>query len=194
MNNKGRARLGIFLANLVGATVFGSIWYCVNIALGNSVALYWLGWVATLPVALQRLIALLPSSGQLLYEESGEYQRALRSEKRSEAEIADATLDRTTLGFIALLSTTLDIVGPAWGIMLTVEALGGSIDVLSAIIVAIIGSWLCQRVAWRCFKRVVSMTWEATQGILSYPFLTKTSKRQGHSVAFSHLLEAPKKE
>lgn len=193
MRGKGRAKLGIFIANLAGATVFGTVWYSVNIVLGNSVVLFWLGWVAMLPILLQRIAAGLPSTGQLLYEESREYQKALRAERYSEAEIAEAGLDNTTLTVIALLSTTLDIVGPAWGIMLTVEALGGKIDVFSALIVAFVGSWLCQKIAWKCLKRVVAMTWEALQGIATYPFATKT-RRRGHSVAFQTMLGVPKDE
>lgn len=184
MSSKPKSILSIFVANLVATAVFGSIWFIFNVALGNLIALRWLGGLAALPAVMQTMIAMLPSTGQLLFEESREYQKTN----------GDFGLDNTTLLFIAILSTTLDIVGPAWGIMLSALALGGELAVLPAVIIAFIASWFCQRIAWKSLKKTVAMTWFAVQGITSYPFLTKTSKRRGHSPAFQNRLEAPVEE
>lgn len=190
---KGKPQLSLFFANLVAMVVFGGVWYSLNIILGNVVALHFLGWLNGLPPLLLQGVAMLPSGGQLLYEESAEAKK--RARKRGEEEEG---LDNLTLGFIALLSTTLDIIGPALGIMVTVTALGGEMTVIPAVILAFIASWVCQRIAWRSLKAVICMAWEALRNMLATPFQTKTnrasSQRRGHSVAFQHQLEAPREE
>lgn len=190
-SSKRNPQLGLFIANLLGTVIFGSVWVLFNIVLGNMVALRFLGWLNGLPSELTKTIALLPSGGQLLFEESMEAKK--RARDRGEQEEG---LDNLTLGFIAFCSTTLDIVGPALGIMVTVTVLGGEMAVVPAVVLAFIASWVCQRIAWRCFKKTVAMAWEALQEILAAPFRTKTgvNKRRGHSQAFQRALEAPKEE
>lgn len=196
---KRSPQLGLFVANLTATVVFGSVWVLFNLVLGNLVALRFLGWLNGLPLILSQVVALLPSGGQLLFEES--HEAKARARARANAEGRKLTreeegLDNLTLGFIALLSTTLDILGPALGIIVTVTALGGEMAVVPAVILAFIASWVCQRIAWRCFKVTLRMTWEALCEVLAAPFHTKTlrinNKRRGHSAAFQ--LEAPREE
>lgn len=191
-------RLGLFVANLLGAVVFGTIWATFNILLGNMVALRFLGWMNNLPSALSLAVSILPSTGQLLYEETSEAKsRAKKEAKRLgiEYEEDENELDRTALGIIAIMSTTIDVVGPALGIMVTVTVLGGEMAVVPAVVMACFASWACQRMAWRCFKNTLRMTWEAGGQITSRPFVTKTkTKRLGHSPAFQNLLESTQEE
>jgi hypothetical protein len=198
-------RLGLFLANLLGAVIFGSIWFTFNIVLGNMVALRFLGWLNHIPLELSWLASFLPSSGQLLFEETREAEG--RAKKEREAlqlqgiylpEREEEKLDGTALGTIAILSTTLDVVGPAIGIMVTVTALGGEMTVAPAVVLAFLASWACQRMAWRCTKNVIRMTWEALREVLAAPFRTKTIKlnnpRRGNSTVFQQALETPKEK
>ncbi len=195
-------RLGLFIANLLAMVVFGVTWYVFNIVLGNLVALRFLGWFNQFPPALSLIASLLPSTGQLLFEEHQEHQgRAKRDAKRRGIvyEQDEDSLDKSVLGFIALASTTLDIVGPALGIMLTVTMFGGEMAIAPAVLLAFGASWMCQRIAWKCFKRTIKMTWEALCELATFPFQTKvfrlTSKgRRGHSPAFQNALDAPRED
>lgn len=200
MNQKS-PQLGLFIANLAGTVIFGSVWFLFNIMLGNLIALRFLGWLNGLPSLLSQVIALLPSGGQLLYEESMEAKSRAKAIAKAEGRKLrreEEGLDNLTLGFIAFLSTTLDIVGPALGIMVTVTVLGGEMAIVPAVVLAFIASWVCQRIAWRCFKVTVRMAYEALCELLVAPFHTKTlrinNKRRGHSQAFQRALEASKEE
>lgn len=213
-------RLGLFVANLLGTVVFGTIWFTFNIVLGNLVALRFLGWMNHLPQTLSTIASLLPSTGQLLFEEHSEYQaRQTRAAKR-EAERVGLTLkeylirqkgeeeeeglDKAALGFIALSSTTLDIIGPALGIMVTVTIFGGEMAVAPAVVLAFGASWMCQRIAWRCLKATIRMTWEAFCEVATAPFQTKIFRagprreqqrdRKGDTIAFQQRIESPKEE
>lgn len=197
-SNQEGPNLGLFVANLLGATIFGLIWATFNVILGNMVALRYLGWLNGLPAALSLAISILPSTGQLLYEETSEaVARAKRRAKKQGIEYKPSPydLDPAALGIIAVTSTTVDVVGPALGIMVTVTVLGGEMAIVPAVIMACFVSWACQRMAWRCFKNTLRMTWEACGQVTSRPFVTKTkSKRLGHSPAFQNLLESTREE
>lgn len=125
-------------AGLVG--ISGYLWWNYNVVYGNAVAIETLGLFSAVPsVARQYLIPVAGSISQLYWDENFDF----------------GVLRHPMTGIFCVVVGILDILGPAYGFLITQGYEFTLGNIIFSLLWAFFFSIACQEVAWRTTKDIV---------------------------------------